>query len=130
MELTRDQVKELEAVLRQRQRELNAEVNDRLQQTSAQGLQDVNGAVGDTGDESVAHMMTDLSLSEATRDINELREVEAALKRIAAGTYGECAECGADIEYQRLKAYPAALRCVECQSQHEKVYAGQGMPSL
>lgn len=130
MELTRDQVKELEGVLRRRQSELNAEVNAKLQQTSSQGLQELNGTVGDAGDESVAHMMTDLSLTAATRDVNELREVEGALQRIADGTYGECADCGGDIDYERLKAYPTAMRCVECQSQHEKVYAVQGTPSL
>lgn len=130
MELTRDQVKELEGVLRRRQSELNAEVNAKLQQTSSQGLQELNGTVGDAGDESVAHMMTDLSLTAATRDVNELREVEGALQRIADGTYGECADCGGDIDYERLKAYPTATRCVECQSQHEKVYAVQGTPSL
>jgi RNA polymerase-binding protein DksA len=130
MELKRDQVQELEGVLRRRQRELNAEVNDKLQQTSAQGLQELNGTVGDTGDESVAHMMTDLSLTVATRDVNELREVDGALQRIAEGTYSECADCGGDINYERLKAYPTAMRCVECQSQHEKVFAVQGTPSL
>lgn len=130
MELTPDQVKALEEVLRRRQRELGAEVNDKLQQTSAQGLQELNGTVGDTGDESVAHMMTDLSLSAATRDVNELREVEGALQRIADGTYGECTDCGSDIGHERLKAYPTAMRCVECQSQHEKVFAVQGTPSL
>lgn len=130
MELTQDQIKELESVLRQRQRELNSEVNNRLQQTSAQGLQDFNGSVGDTGDESVAHMMTDLNLSAATRDVKELRDVEAALRRIADDTYGECVNCGTDIEYERLKAYPTAMRCLACQSQHEKVYASQGTPSL
>lgn len=130
MELTHEQLTQLETVLRQRQRDLNSEVNDRLQQTSAQGLQDLNGTVGDTGDESVAHMMTDLSLAEATRDVNELREVDGALRRIAEGSYGECVDCGGDIGYDRLNAYPTAMRCLQCQSQHEKVYAGQGTPSL
>jgi DnaK suppressor protein len=130
MTLDQRQLSELESVLRTRLQSLNAEVNERLQETSSQGLQDFNGTVGDTGDESVAHMMTDLSLTAATRDVNELREVEAALRRIADGTYGECAECGGDIAYERLKAYPTATRCVVCQAQHEKVYAGQGTPSL
>jgi RNA polymerase-binding transcription factor DksA len=75
-------------------------------------------------------MMTDLSLAEATRDVNELRAVEAGLRRIAEGDYGFCLDCGNDIGYERLKAYPTAMRCVTCQSQHEKVYATQGTPSL
>lgn len=130
MTLDHRQISELESVLRKRRQSLKADVSDRLQQTSAQGLQDLNGTVGDTGDESVAHMMTDLSLTAATRDVNDLQEVEAALQRIADGTYGECVDCGADIGYERLKAYPTAMRCVVCQAQHEKVYATQGTPSL
>lgn len=130
MTLTREQLAELENHLRERLRSLKADVNDRLQQTSTEGLQDLNGTVGDTGDESVAHMMTDLTLTAATRDVNGLREVEAALRRIDDGTYGECIDCGGEIGYDRLKAYPTAMRCVTCQAQHEKVYANQGTPSL
>lgn len=130
MAIDREQTAELEALLRQRLHGLKADVNNHLQQTSSQGLQELNGTVGDTGDESVAHMMTDLSLSAATRDVNELRDVDRALRRIADGTYGECVDCGGDIDYERLKAYPTAMRCVTCQTQHEKVYASQGTPSL
>src|SRR5512133_1028301 len=114
MTLDHKQSAQLESLLRKRQQALKSDVNDRLQQTSSQGLQELNGTVGDTGDESVAHMMTDLSLTAATRDVNVLQEVEAALQRIANGTYGECVECGTDIGYERLKAYPTAMRCLVC----------------
>lgn len=128
MELTTEQLAEFDAVLRRRQQELNADVTDRLERTS--DVQTLSGTVGDPGDESVAYMMTDLNLAEATRDVNELRAVEASLARIAAGDYGVCSDCGNEIAYDRLKAYPTAVRCVTCQSQHEKVYASQGTPSL
>jgi RNA polymerase-binding transcription factor DksA len=45
----------------------------------------------------------------------ELDAVEQALQRIAAGTYGECAECGATISIERLQARPQAIRCLACQ---------------
>ncbi|HSQ03133.1 MAG TPA: TraR/DksA family transcriptional regulator [Burkholderiales bacterium] len=130
MELTEDQVADLEARLRERQQLLRAEVDQRLQQSSEQRLEDLAGPVGDAGDESVAHMITDLDLAAATRDVTELREVEQALTRLADGEYGICVHCGGEIEYERLKAYPTALRCLACQTQYEKVYAGQGTPSL
>ena len=47
----------------------------------------------------------------------ELRAIDAALKRIAAGTYGICIDCGAPIPEKRLVAVPTALRCVTCESQ-------------
>lgn len=45
-----------------------------------------------------------------------LTEVEAALARIDAGTYGACESCGAAIPFERLEAVPRARQCVSCQS--------------
>ena len=80
------------------------------------------GPVTDIGDESVAALLADLDQAELSRDVAELREVEAARKRLADGAYGICADCGAEIGFERLQAEPAAARCVECQAHHEKTY--------
>ncbi len=40
--------------------------------------------------------------------------IQAALDRIADGTYGECAGCGEPIGEARLQAIPEATRCVSC----------------
>ena len=47
-------------------------------------------------------------------EIQEIRQIEEALKRIAEGTYGVCTRCGADIDPKRLKALPIATRCISC----------------
>jgi RNA polymerase-binding protein DksA len=47
-------------------------------------------------------------------DIREIRQVQAALKRIADGTYGTCARCGQSIDPRRLKALPTASTCISC----------------
>ena len=44
---------------------------------------------------------------------DELRLVEEALGRIAAGTYGQCTVCGMTIEDARLNAEPMARTCIE-----------------
>lgn len=44
----------------------------------------------------------------------KLVEVDAALERIDARTYGVCEVCGRDIPEGRLEARPAARRCVQC----------------
>jgi RNA polymerase-binding transcription factor DksA len=54
--------------------------------------------------------------------VAELREVDAARRRLAEGVYGVCVDCGSDIGLQRLRAEPAAARCIECQERHEKTY--------
>jgi DnaK suppressor protein len=46
-------------------------------------------------------------------------EVQAALARIAAGTYGRCVDCGAELPDERLEARPEAARCVSCQQRRE-----------
>ena len=41
-------------------------------------------------------------------------EVDRALERLSAGTYGTCERCGAPIPEERLEAIPWAGRCVSC----------------
>jgi RNA polymerase-binding transcription factor DksA len=41
-------------------------------------------------------------------------EIDAALGRIDAGTYGRCVSCGAEIPEERLELRPFAGRCVAC----------------
>jgi RNA polymerase-binding transcription factor DksA len=42
-------------------------------------------------------------------------EIDAALDRIDAGSYGRCVECGNHIPAARLKAAPWAKFCSRCQ---------------
>ena len=42
--------------------------------------------------------------------VEEIRAIEAALPRIAHGTYGRCIECGEVIVRERLSVLPAAGR--------------------
>ena len=80
------------------------------------------GPVHDLGDESIAALLSDVGNAELSRDVEELREVEAARTRLAERAYGICVDCGAQIGFERLHAAPAAARCVECQARHEKTY--------
>jgi len=44
----------------------------------------------------------------------EIRMIQAALRRIEDGTYGECVACGEPIPEARLEAVPHAPRCARC----------------
>ncbi len=129
-ELTAKQIQKLKDAMLQRQRMLTTEVADQRSQAAAEGNEDAMGGVGDAGDESVVRMMTDLHLQEAGRDLDELRDIDAALRRIEAGEYGDCDGCANEIGHPRLQAQPTAIRCVECQSLHEKTYAGKSTPTM
>jgi DnaK suppressor protein len=50
----------------------------------------------------------------------ELGALAQALDRPDAGLYGQGKDCGIEIPEARLSAYPAALRCISCQTAFEK----------
>jgi RNA polymerase-binding transcription factor DksA len=67
--------------------------------------------VGDGTTEAVERLNT----TSAARSIAAtIEEVDAALARLEAGTYGVCARCGAAIPAERLDAVPWAAHCVDC----------------
>ena len=49
---------------------------------------------------------------------SSLREIEHALEKIEAGTYGVCERCGQPISAARLEAMPATPMCIACASAH------------
>ncbi|KLO62416.1 DNA-binding protein [Dermacoccus sp. PE3] len=55
------------------------------------------------------------SLAQEGRE--QLREIEAALRRLDDGAYGTCARCGGPIGDARLEARPTATLCIGCAQQ-------------
>jgi DnaK suppressor protein len=56
-----------------------------------------------------------------TSEERELDEVNAALFRVTAGTYGWCETCGRAISRPRLDAAPYARQCIRCARASEEV---------
>jgi DnaK suppressor protein len=56
-----------------------------------------------------------------------LRQIDDALERMDAGTFGECERCGNDIGHARLKAMPTAALCIECATAVERRQRTLGM---
>jgi RNA polymerase-binding protein DksA len=46
--------------------------------------------------------------------VQQIAEIEAALQRLEAGTYGVCVTCGEPVGEGRLKVRPAATQCRDC----------------
>ena len=78
----------------------------------------------------LADLLTDVTQAEIGRDIDEVRDIEAALQRIAAGTYATCIRCAQPIDRGRLDAYPTAKRCLSCQRLHERSRLPRQGPTL
>ena len=117
-------------VLQSRHGELRAAIHDALLRSDQEPYQQVAGLVHDAQDESIADLLVDVNLAAISREIQELRDVEAALRRLVMGTYGVCTGCGLWIARERLDAYPTAKRCVSCQRREERVRLAPPTPSL
>lgn len=116
--------------LRERWRELRDETRNTLLRSAGERYADIAGRVGDLEDQSLADLLVDVNLAEITRDVQEIRGIERALKRLSLGTYGVCVSCGQPIERGRLEAYPTANRCAACQRAYEHDHAGAPTPKL
>jgi len=57
----------------------------------------------------------DYAMSHLERNSDRLREVQSALRRVAAGTFGVCDGCEENISPKRLAAIPWAPFCIVCQ---------------
>jgi DnaK suppressor protein len=128
--LSEEQLAQLKEMLQHRYLELQEEVRGELERSGNQHYADLAGSVADPGDESVADMMVDVDAALVDRQVNEMREVEATLKRLAELDFGDCIECGGEIGFERLMALPTAERCVRCQELHEKTYSHEPNPTL
>ena len=128
--LTNQQIEKLKSRLLAERDQLSRLADEEIQTSREQPYRKLAGDVHDKGDESVAVQVAGLQAELADRHTLELHHVEAALKRIAEGSYGICADCGEDIGYKRLQAYPMAKRCIECKRKFENQQGGAGIHSL
>jgi DnaK suppressor protein len=78
--------------------ERNAEVLDEIQRTSER----------------------EIALASLTRNWQTAMQVQQALERIVAGTYGTCLQCDEPISERRLAAIPWAKHCIRCQERADQ----------
>jgi RNA polymerase-binding transcription factor DksA len=100
-------VESYEKILRDRQRELDS----RLHRIEADFEEPRNPDDNDRAVERNNDEVLD-ELGQVGQD--ELRAIDAALGRIANGTFGTCVKCGNRISEDRLKAVPYTPFCQEC----------------
>ncbi|HSC46551.1 MAG TPA: TraR/DksA C4-type zinc finger protein [Gammaproteobacteria bacterium] len=120
----------LKSRLEGRYQTLRAEIAADLVDSERTDYAAVAGQVHDRVDEAVADLLVDLRNADMDREIGEARDVEAALARLRAGTYGICMDCGTFIPFGRLDAYPTAKRCWACQESYERAHHTRRAASL
>jgi RNA polymerase-binding transcription factor DksA len=123
-DLTTKDIDRLEQRLLKRRDELRWIIHDALLDSRREDYVELATQVHDAGEESVAALIEGLNHAALDREVEEVQDVEAALERIKAATYGTCVDCGDAIDGARLDAYPTAKRCLRCQSAHEGARRG------
>jgi DnaK suppressor protein len=122
MPLNRRDIIQLASAIEERRDALREEIRRAVARGREETYAELTGATHDRAEEALADLVADLGNAEVTRDLGELRALEAALRRIADGGFGLCADCGADIPLERLRVQPGATRCVSCQVRHDRTY--------
>ena len=120
--LQNKQLDSLQAAMRARQTQLREEIRQALIKSDSEHYLQIADSVRELEDESFADLIVDVGLAEIDRDLDELRAIDAALLRMAEGSYGVCEACDRPIDIRRLNLTPQALRCIDCQTIFERTH--------
>jgi RNA polymerase-binding protein DksA len=128
--LTARQTRQFERDLLVQRSGVLAEAHEEVVRATGQSYADIAGEVPDFGDQAMAASLSEYVNAVARRHVEAVKEIDDALSRVKSHDFGRCAECRAEISFDRLKAFPTARRCVPCQDMHDRTYAVAATPSL
>jgi DnaK suppressor protein len=112
---------DIKAYLLNRKRELWNQIREDLEKDAMQKHQEIADVIRESGDVALEELRETNTLSLIGLKVDELEEIDQALNRIEMGEYGRCIDCGKQINKERLKIMPYAVRCRACQAYHEEV---------
>ncbi|MEQ8762950.1 MAG: TraR/DksA C4-type zinc finger protein [Planctomycetota bacterium] len=104
-------------LLLQKRAQLTGNVSQMQDETLKGGGQDVS--VDHMADHGSDNFEQDFTLGLIENEQETIREIDDALEKIEAGTYGACEECDQSVPVPRLRVIPWARLCVECQRSKE-----------
>jgi DnaK suppressor protein len=110
-------VRNLRTILESRRAELLDDLRDRLRAARSDGIADRD--VIDDAESSELGTQDDIGFALIQLKTEMLSQIDAALRRLESGTYGDCVECGDEIAEARLRALPFAVRCRDCEESRE-----------
>lgn len=128
--MTAQRLRQLEQKLRAERTALLSAARRELLRGEEQQFASIAGEVPDVGDQATAAALTDFDNEIARRHDLAIRDIDEALARLRTGDFGNCPDCGGDIGFERLMAFPTAIRCVKCQGLHERTYASLATPTM
>jgi len=96
-----------------------SELNRELARTAKEARSD-SARHADPADQAAAEYDRQAMTHKAATARQLLKTLTEALERIGRGEFGQCVDCGGDIESRRLEAIPWARYCVKCQHAREQ----------
>ena len=93
---------------------------DNLNRSQKESSGDLSSYSFHMADQGTDNFDREFALNLVSSEQDALYEIDEALQRVDAGTYGACEACGKAIEKARLKALPFARMCIHCKSEAEK----------
>ncbi len=119
--LSTQQIQHLTGLMDQRYAREMKEIGSVVARSRDEQRQEIMaGRPSDMLDAALAEMTLAADYAVVRQDVQDVRDIIAARRRLAAGTYGVCVDCSEDIGYARLEAYPTAKRCIGCQRAREE----------
>lgn len=108
---------DLKKVLADRRCELVHEVHGKIRDARHDSTKERD--VLDEGESSEVDIQDEIEFALIQMKAETLNKIDTALRRLQEGTYGDCFECGDEIDTARLRALPFAVRCKDCEEARE-----------
>lgn len=113
-------VTDFDSQLRRQRDVLLTAIRQRLHQCGNTDEMALKNYFSDVREQAGASLLADTDIALLQLELAELDEIDQALARVHAGSYGRCACCATRISLKRLRAQPAARMCLLCQETVEK----------
>ncbi|HDL77187.1 MAG TPA: hypothetical protein ENG36_00270 [Lentisphaerae bacterium] len=97
---------------------------DNLARSQREATGDLSGYGLHMADQGTDNFDRDFAVNLVSSEQDVLYEIDEALQRLEAGTYGKCENCGEYIDKERLEALPFARLCIRCKTEQERQMAG------
>ncbi|HMV12185.1 MAG TPA: TraR/DksA family transcriptional regulator [Nitrosomonas sp.] len=121
-DFTEAQLSQLKSAMQKRYLALQEEIHNELEHVSDSRYIDLTSGFSGIPD--------DIDTARVDRQVNEMRQLEEALKQLNDLNFGDCIDCTSEIGFERLLAYPAAQRCIKCQKHHDRMYRHEASPTF
>ncbi|MDD1612058.1 MAG: TraR/DksA family transcriptional regulator [Methylococcaceae bacterium] len=118
--LTGFQVEQFKNLLQNRFYMVRSDLHNELLALNHESGEKIAEAVYQAAAGALSSLLTGLKTIDLNHYLNEIKDIESALLRIAEGKFGMCVDCNRHIHFKRLLSYPTAKRCVACQRLYEK----------